>query len=253
MSANPKPRVAIIIPAYNEAGRIDNVLRAVTKSKLANEVIVVSDGSIDATVEVASRFTSVQVISLPTNQGKGAAMAAGAKATKADVIAFFDADLIGLMPEHVDAVLRPVLQDTCDMCVGIFRGGKFWSDTAQKFAPYISGQRAMRRWLFDGVPQLDEVRMGVEVSINAYAKMKHARVQRVILRGVANYHKEKKLGLVKGSKARIQMYSEIATAMVLLRKKRTRRRSGRSADFLILPEKPKKGGPADYGRHDSDR
>ena len=47
---------------------------------------------------------------------------------------------------HIDQIIQPVLADRCEVCIGIFRGGKFWSDTAQKFAPYISGQRAMKRW-----------------------------------------------------------------------------------------------------------
>ena len=60
-----------------------------------------------------------------------------------------DADLSGLKPEHVDQIIRPLLENRCDMCIGVFRGGKFWSDTAQRISPYISGQRAMKRDLFN--------------------------------------------------------------------------------------------------------
>lgn len=215
-------KVAIVVPAYNEAGRISSVLRAVTQSKLAEEVIVVDDGSIDNTAAIAEKFSGVRVLVLRENAGKGGAMLAGVQATDAQIIAFIDADLVGLRAEHVDTVIRPVLAGACDLCIGVFRGGKFWSDTAQKVTPHLSGQRAIRRDLFLTVPHIGEMRLGVEVAMNQHAKRRKARVTRVVLRGVANYHKEKKMGLMKGSQARIQMYSEIAAALVRVRRKRTR-------------------------------
>lgn len=217
-----KPRVAVIVPAYNEESRIANVLWAAKQSRFADEIVVVSDGSSDGTAAAARKFAGVQVVEFAENRGKGAAMVAGVRATKADIVMFLDADLIGLRAEHVDLVVRPLINGLCDMCIGIFRGGKFWSDTAQKFAPTISGQRAMRRALFLGVPHLDELRMGVEVSINAHVKRNKARVLRVILRGVANSHKEQKLGLVEGSRARLQMYGEMVTALTRLNGRRSR-------------------------------
>lgn len=212
--------VAIVIPAYNEEQRITTVLRAALASKLADEVIVVSDASRDRTADVARRFEGVRVIELPFNMGKGGAMAAGVAATRANVLVFVDADLRGLRGEHVDQIVRPLLEDSCDMCIGVFRGGKFWSDTAQRISPYISGQRAMKRALFESIPFLGEIRMGVEVTINTYAKRSRARIMRVVLRGVSNTHKERKLGLVKGTAARAKMYKEIARAMMRMRRRR---------------------------------
>lgn len=216
----------MILPAYNEEQRIGKVLQAVTRAKLPHEIIVVSDASQDRTAQVARGFNGVRVIELPFNAGKGGAMAAGAQATDAPILAFVDADLTGLRPEHLDAIIRPLLEDRCDMCIGVFRGGKFWSDTAQRISPYISGQRAMRREIFDAIPFLSELRMGVEVTINTYAKRKHARVQRVVLRGVSNTYKERKMGLVKGLGARGKMYAEIVRAMGRMhrKQKRTKRR-----------------------------
>jgi glycosyltransferase involved in cell wall biosynthesis len=207
-------KVAAIIPAYNEAERIGPVLDAVTKSQLVEEVIVVSDGSRDATVQVAQRYPNVRVVSLPRNLGKGAAMCAGVKNTDASVIVFIDADLVGLRVEHVDQILRPLLEGWADMSIGVFRGGEFWSDAAQRISPYISGQRAIRRSLFESIPYLAEMRMGVEVAINTWAKRQRAVVTRVVLRGVSNTFKEKKMGLVRGTAARAKMYAEIGRAIV---------------------------------------
>lgn len=212
----------MIIPAYNEELRIGTVLKAATKCKYVDEIIVVSDASQDRTAAVAKTF-GVRVIELPFNTGKGGAMAAGVAATNATIIAFADADLLGLKPEHLDRIIKPILEDRCDMCIGIFRGGKFWSDTAQRISPYISGQRALKRELFDSIPFLGEMRMGVEVTINTYAKRAKARILRVVLHGVSNTFKEKKLGLVKGVTARTKMYAEIGRAMVRMRRKRAKK------------------------------
>lgn len=208
------PRVAVIVPAYNEEVRIATVLRAICGSKLASEIIVVSDGSTDRTAEAARKVKGVRVVDLPYNVGKGGAMAAGVSSTKARIVAFVDADLGGLLPEHVDQIIQPILDKQCDMCVGIFRGGKVWSDTAQRISPYLSGQRAMNRELFEAIPYISELRMGVEVALNSAARRRKARVVRVVLRGVSNCHKEQKLGLMKGLKARGLMYKEITEAMM---------------------------------------
>ncbi|HEY0867108.1 MAG TPA: glycosyltransferase [Fimbriimonas sp.] len=216
--------VAIVIPAYNEAGRISNVLRAAVDAKLAAEVIVVCDGCEDNTAEVARRFPGVRVKELLANQGKGAAMAAGVAATQSRIIAFVDADLLGLHADHIDGIIKPLLENRADMCVGVFRGGKYWSDTAQKISPYLSGQRAIRRELFEAVPFASELRLGIEVALNTTARRRKARILRVVLRGVSNCHKEQKLGLVKGTAARAKMYVEIGQAMVKTRKRRKKRR-----------------------------
>ncbi len=214
------PKVAVIIPAFNEEARIGTVLRAVTAAKFAHEVIVVSDGSSDRTAEVSRTFEGVQVIDLAKNVGKGGAMLAGVQATKATILAFVDADLSGLMPAHVDRIILPLLVDDCEMSVGVFRGGKKWSDAAHKVSPFLSGQRAMKRALFETVPDIGELRLGVEMAITQAARRKKARVLKVVLRGVSNCHKEQKLGLMKGLAARTKMYREISAAMVKNRKRR---------------------------------
>jgi glycosyltransferase involved in cell wall biosynthesis len=218
--------VAVIIPAKDEAARIGAVLDVVTRCKLATDIIVVCDGCEDDTAAVARSYKGVRVVELPYNRGKGAAMVAGVRETDAPVLAFVDADLTGLKPEHLDKIILPILTGTCEMCVGVFRGGKFWSDTAQRISPYISGQRALRRSLFDSIPYLDELRMGVEVTLNTFAKRQKARVTRVVLHGVSNTFKEKKLGVLKGTAARTRMYAEIARAIARNRRRQPKRIKG---------------------------
>lgn len=217
--------VAVIIPAKDEEARIERVLRAVSLAKLPDEVIVVSDGSRDRTAEVARKVPGVRVVELAQNRGKGGAMAAGVASTKAEIVAFVDADLDGLTPLHVDLIIRPLMDHACDMCIGVFRGGKFWSTSAQRVAPYISGQRAMRRELFEGIPYISEMSMGVEVALNSYAKRQRAKVIRVTLRGVSNTFKEQKMGLVRGTAARAKMWAEIGRAVVRMKKQEQQKRT----------------------------
>ena len=213
-------QAAIIIPAFNEASRIGKVLRAVLQCKLASEVVVVCDGCTDSTAAIATGIAGVKVVVLPTNQGKGAAMAAGAAATTAEVVAFVDADLDGLRGEHVDAIIEPVLARRCEMCVGLFRGGRIWSDAAHRITPYLSGQRAVRRDLLKQVPYLAELRLGAEMALTQAARRRGWRVLRVSLAGVSNCHKETKYGIVRGTAARAKMYVEIGQAMVRSHPKR---------------------------------
>ena len=206
--------VAVIVPAYNEEARISAVLDAILLSRFSQEVIVVNDGSLDGTSAIARTFQSVTVIDLPHNVGKGGAMATGVKSTSAEFVAFVDADLSGLLSEHVDMIIEPIMEGRCDMCVGVFRGGKIGSNAAMAVAPFLSGQRALHRELFESIPYVSELRFGVEMALTNAAKRTRSRIERVVLRGVSNCHKEEKLGVVKGLAARTRMYKEITDAMV---------------------------------------
>ena len=93
--------LTLVIPAYNEAQRLGATLDAVadylSREGIDANVIVVDDGSTDGTADVAARYTvadhPVDVITLPGQRGKGAAVRAGMLAADADVIGFVDADL----------------------------------------------------------------------------------------------------------------------------------------------------------------
>lgn len=207
-------RVACIVPAFNEAGRIGHVLEAVAASPQVSEIIVVDDGSSDGTAGAAMRHRNVRVYSLPHNVGKGAAMRAGATVTTADVLLFLDADLMHLEPRHVALLLEPVLSGEAAMSIGRFSGGRFLTDLAQRVSPNISGQRAIRRSLFLEVPRLDCSRMDVEVRLNRYARRKRWPVRRVPLHGVTHPMKEEKLGLLRGALERARMYRDIVRTVL---------------------------------------
>ncbi len=202
-------KVAAIIPAYNEEGRISAVLRVLTASAAVDEIIVVDDGSEDKTSEIAGSIHGVRVITLPKNRGKGGAMREGATQTDADILLFFDADLVGLTARHVQDLLEPVCSGQTTMAMGIFKGGRLWTDMAQFFAPAITGQRAIRREVFLEIPDLESVGYGIELAINDYVHRRGLLRRDVTLRGVTHPMKEEKLGWVRGVASRLRMYRQM--------------------------------------------
>lgn len=205
-------KVSVIIPAYNEGARIQKVISAVKKAVLPSETVVVSDGSTDDTVEIASA-EGINVVELPQNQGKGAAMKAGVSSTDAEIYVFIDADLVGLTPEHVDSLIRPILEGEADATFGVFGGGRVTTDIAQKMTPGLSGQRALKAEFLKNLPGIEESGFGVEVVLNKHLERQHARVKRVELQGVSQILKEEKMGGLEGLAARIKMYKDIVTHM----------------------------------------
>lgn len=200
------PRVAAVIPAYNEASRIRRVLEALKETPEVDEIIVVSDGSTDGTFEAASAVPGVQAVQLPRNLGKGGAMREGAQRTNAEVLIFFDADLIGLKPQHVRDLVAPVCAGDAHMATGIFQGGRWATDIAQRYSPGITGQRAIRRDVFLQIPNLETVGYGIELAITYYVRHNGYTSQRVIIRGVTHPMKEEKLGPLRGTLSRARMY-----------------------------------------------
>jgi dolichyl-phosphate beta-glucosyltransferase len=111
--------LSIIVPAYNEAARLEETLRGVVDYLRQNrpqaEVIVVDDGSSDQTAELARRAFQdsgdlrTSVISYKSNLGKGRAVRLGLLAARGDVALFSDADLstpISEMPKLIDPIVN---------------------------------------------------------------------------------------------------------------------------------------------------
>ncbi len=202
-------KVAAIIPAYNEANTIGAVLEALIESSLVDEIIVVSDGSEDGTVQAAAAFEQVMVIDLMENRGKGGAVKAGLDRCEAAVLLILDADLIGLTKAHIESLLNPVLKGEALMSVGIFEKGRVVTDFAQKMAPFLSGQRALKRDLLENISNLDLSRFGIEVALHSYVEDNELTTEIVQLPDLSHVMKEEKLGLLKGISARAKMYWEI--------------------------------------------
>ncbi|MCL4862021.1 MAG: glycosyltransferase family 2 protein [Caldilineaceae bacterium] len=110
-----EPAVAVIIPALNEAGNIDPLVRA-TLHAAPVRVIVVDNGSTDATAREAVEAGAIVVYE--PRRGYGYACAAGVAAARdAEILVFLDGDC-SFLPEEMPLLLAPLLEDRADLVLG---------------------------------------------------------------------------------------------------------------------------------------
>lgn len=205
--------VTLVIPAHNEAERIQSTARIVLHASLVDRVILVDDGSTDGTCEavaaMAAADTRLEVVHATANRGKAGALLLGIQAAGTDLIAFIDADLIGLTAQHIDDLIHPVLTGECDMTLGLFRGGRLHTDLAHRTTPFLSGQRCLRWGLFRDTPLLEGSRYGLEVALSLQARRHKLRVRPVSWNGVTHVTQLEKHGAVRGFVSSLRMYAEI--------------------------------------------
>ena len=124
---NEKPlSLSIIIPAYNEAEIIKNVLEKLKNelsglSSLVYEIIVVNDCSTDDTKKIVAEINGIKLINHPFNKGYGASIKTGAKNARYDWLLFFDAD-DQHKPEYITKLVGQA--SDADMIVGAREGYK---------------------------------------------------------------------------------------------------------------------------------
>lgn len=217
-------RICALIPAYNEENTITEIIKTLARVELIDQIVVVDDGSEDDTTPVA-RAAGAEVIQMPENKGKGAAIMRGVESVEADVFLLLDGDLIGLNQEHVENLLAPVLEDGVDMAVGLFNEGRGLTDLAQYFAPNLSGQRAVKVEILEKIDDLDKEGFGVELLLNSYVK-KNGQMEFVSLPELTHVMKEEKMGLCRGIKARLVMYWEILKTIFyrIIKKQKNRKK-----------------------------
>ena len=103
-------KLSVIIPAYNEDRTIETVINRVLATGLVHEIIVVDDGSQDASVQIVEQLQkdhpSIQLLKHPQNKGKGAAIRTGLASVTGDLVLVQDADL-EYDPADYPALLAP--------------------------------------------------------------------------------------------------------------------------------------------------
>lgn len=104
--------VTVVVPAYNEAGRIGETVRELAEYR----VLVVDDGSTDATAAEAHE-AGATVVEQPANKGYIAALKTGFREAERDVVVTYDADGEH-RPAHVEPLVEPVRADDLDLVLG---------------------------------------------------------------------------------------------------------------------------------------
>ncbi len=185
---------SVVIPAYRAADTIERTVRAVREIPGVSEVIVVDDGSHDATAEVARAAGADRVIEMPENRGKGAALDAGVGAATADYILLIDADL-GDSARCAGPLLDAVERKPCmavaalasapvlggggfGLAVGLARAG-IRLLTGLRVAAPMSGQRALPTALVRHVGLAP--RFAVEVALTVEAAHLRTPLQEICL------------------------------------------------------------------------
>lgn len=162
------PRVAVVLPMYNEAGNVAALLERLDgvreRADLDLTAIAVDDGSRDATAlrlgELVPTYAFLRILRHDRNQGMAAALRTGIahalaqRAPKFDVIAFMDADLTHA-PEDLPRLLAPILSDHADFVLGsrYVPGGGMRGVPWPRRVISVIGNAAVRKLL--GVPSRD--------------------------------------------------------------------------------------------------
>lgn len=223
--SEPTTTVSVLIPAYNEAATIRNVVdavRAVRMDGIRFEVVVVDDGSTDGTDQICTQQLAdqIDVFKRQVNQGKGAALRTALAAASGEIALIQDADL-EYSPSEYPKLLQPILTGKADVVLGSrFAGSEahrvvyFWHMVGNRFLTLLSnvmtdlnltdmecGHKAFRTELLRQI-ELTENGFGFEPEVVAKLAKLQCRFYEV---GVSyhgrTYAEGKKIGVKDGFRA----------------------------------------------------
>ncbi|RAU81493.1 glycosyltransferase family 2 protein [Pontibacter arcticus] len=203
--------VTCLIPFYNERDRIAHVLNVITMVPQISQVVCVDDGSTDGTsAYIKANWPAVEVLELPCNQGKAAAIQQGVKLAKYELVLMMDADLQELQVHEIENAIQAFTeQRTVDMLI-LRRINSPWFVRWYRSDILLSGERLL--WKTDLEKALAQAakRYQLEVAINRYM-LRHKKVVRWVPWSAVNTYKVDKLGVLDGSKKEFRMYVEIVS------------------------------------------
>jgi glycosyltransferase involved in cell wall biosynthesis len=218
-----RPLLSVVIPCFNEAATILDLIERVRQAPVASkQIIVVDDGSSDGTRELLQglQASDLTVLLHERNQGKGAALATGFRAALGEICIVQDADL-EYDPAEYPLVIGPIVQGKADVVFGSrFQGAAphrvvyFWHRVGNGFLTLLSNMftdlnltdmetcyKAFRTEIIQAIP-IREKRFGFEPEITAKLARRHCRIFEV---GISyygrTYDEGKKIGWKDGVRA----------------------------------------------------
>lgn len=193
-------KIAFLVPAYNEAATIRDVLERIDALGIDRQIVVVDDGSSDATAEIVRAYAAahegVLLLEKP-NGGKGSALRHGIPHVDADVVVIQDADL-EYDPAEVPHLIAPIEAGVADVVYGSrLSGGRaqraylFWHMVGNRFLSLLTGllfnttlsdmetgYKAFRTEILKSLP-LTEDAFGIEPEITGWICRRHLRIYEV--------------------------------------------------------------------------
>jgi glycosyltransferase involved in cell wall biosynthesis len=205
--ATPAQCLSVVMPVYNEAPTVADIILKVLEQRQVAELIVVDDASTDGTWQALQKFSSisnppVKAFRHKTNQGKGAALRTGISHATAPIVIIQDADF-EYDPEEYPVMIGPILKDRADVVFGSrFIGSEahrvlyFWHSVGNRFLTLLSNMftnlnltdmetcyKAFRREVIQSIT-IEENRFGFEPEITAKVARRGVRIYEVSI----SYH-----------------------------------------------------------------
>lgn len=217
-NADIEPCLAVVMPVYNEAGTVSEVVQQVLAQRPVQQLVIVDDASTDGTWEklqaLAEGKPTIQLARHEHNQGKGAALRTGFRLATAPLVIVQDGDL-EYDPGEYYRVLAPILAGRADVVFGSrFLGGSqghrvlyYWHSVGNRLLTTLSNMatnlnltdmeacyKAFRREVLQQIV-LQEDRFGCEPEITAKVARLQARVYEVAISYYGRTYAEgKKIG-----------------------------------------------------------
>jgi glycosyltransferase involved in cell wall biosynthesis len=229
--------VSLVIPVYNEAATLKELVRRVVAVDFDKELVLIDDGSTDGSRELVAELerrslaewlppgspqrgeNRVSVVLQPRNAGKGAALRAGFQRAAGDIVVIQDADL-EYDPRDIPRLIQPIVDGIGDVCFGSrFIGSPrralyFWHTVVNKILTLISNAlndinitdmetcyKAFRADVIKGVT-IEEDRFGIEPELTAKVSKQRLRIYEVpVSYQGRTYEEGKKIGWKDGVRA----------------------------------------------------